>query len=243
MQVQWGWPPPRVVHVVGRRRRGVVCGLGSLGSSCTRGSDSATPNSGLSRHSTAWNGAERNARPGSPVSAGTLRGPGWVCCARSTTPCVTRLLVGKKGSYTSICRRCSEHGISRISQGTKCDKCVCKCPRRPCRLFLPSLLFLRRRHLGGADGEGQGLYTHAPQRKHTQHPAAPPPRRPAAPRRAPPEEAADPTAPTSIFPPRRGSRGALRRLGPVGGGAVRARLCAWAVWLSSGPGWRWSAKQ
>jgi len=70
------------------------------------------------------------------------------------------------------------------------------------------------------------------------------PRRPTAPRRAPPEGAVGPTAPASIFPPRRRSWGPLRRLGPVwGGGALRARLGAWAVWLSDGSGWCWSAKQ
>ena len=65
-----------------------------------------------------------------------------------------------------------------------------------------------------------------------------PPHHPAAPRCAPPEEATYPTPPASIFPPRRGSRGDLRRLGPV-----RATAGAWAIFLSGSSGWCWSAKQ
>ena len=77
--------------------------------------------------------------------------------------------------------------------------------------------------------------------KHTRRPA----HHPAAPRCAPPDEATYPTPPASICPPRRGSWGALRRLGPVGGGAVhvRAMLGAWAIFLSGSSGWCWSAKQ
>ena len=70
-----------------------------------------------------------------------------------------------------------------------------------------------------------------------------PPHHPAAPRCAPPEEATYPTPPASTYPPRRGSRGDLRRLGPVGGGAVRATVGAWAIFLSGSSGWCWSTKQ
>ena len=62
-----------------------------------------------------------------------------------------------------------------IGQGIKYHLRVCKCPLRPCRLLLPSLLFVRRRHLGGADGGGQGQCAHAPQCKHTRRPTTLPP--------------------------------------------------------------------
>jgi hypothetical protein len=66
MQVPWGRPPFRVVPVVGRPGGGVLYGLGSLGSSCTRGSVGSTrlrPTRLVSaKHGTERSGMEREAR-------------------------------------------------------------------------------------------------------------------------------------------------------------------------------------
>jgi hypothetical protein len=91
-----------------------------------------------------------------------------------------------------------------------------------CGLLLPSLLSHRRRHLGGG-GRMEKVRANVvcpctTAQTHTT------PRRPAAPRRAPPEEATDRTSPASIFPTRRGSRGLLRRLEPVGGGWSKGKV-------------------
>ena len=77
-----------------------------------------------------------------------------------------------------VFRNTADHAsraLASIGQGTKCYLRVCKCSLCPCRLLLPSLLFARRRHLGGADGGGQGQCAHAPQRKHTRRPTTLPP--------------------------------------------------------------------
>ena len=118
-----------------------------------------------------------------------------------------------------------------IGQGIKYHLRVCKCPLRPCRLLLPSLLFVRRRHLGGADGGGQGQCAHAPQAN--TH-AAPPPCRPT----TCTTRGGDLPHPTCIdIPASPWEPGALRRLRPIGGGREGG------IFLSGSSGWCWSAKQ